>query len=391
MANNITRILIRRGTDAQRRYQPGVVLLAGEPGFTTDSKRLFVGDGSTVGGNPVGITNLGVVSALFATPGYNSTGYDTAAYNLIYNAGVVKGDIIYDQTTSTLWSLTSVAGVVDHANFNVPYTREFVSLASLSQGGGSGGSGLNAANVTPIKFTKTGDGASVTFNLNSLSALPTDPYSYRVDINGVLQEPGVDYNINSGSLPYTITFTTAPILNEKIVILAYAPTVITSYPVLDSNSVLANTTNYTAAGTPLDVVGTNQFVGNIGAGLRAITLAAGTGMSLNPSGTTLTIAADTLQTLINTISAAVAAVSATATTGSVPVGMVSYYALSTNPPTGWIFCNGAALVLATYPQAAVFRTTLINAGYPYGGDVSSNPKVPNLPLSAGPFPVIKIF
>lgn len=46
----------RRGTEAERT-QSGFVPLPGEPIYVTDTKRLYVGDGSTVGGNPVGYNN----------------------------------------------------------------------------------------------------------------------------------------------------------------------------------------------------------------------------------------------------------------------------------------------------------------------------------------------
>lgn len=50
---SIVKIKIRRGTDADRRK---ITLDLGEIGYVTDvaSRRLFVGDGSTKGGNPVG-------------------------------------------------------------------------------------------------------------------------------------------------------------------------------------------------------------------------------------------------------------------------------------------------------------------------------------------------
>ena len=44
---------IRRGTDAERT---GITPLAGELIFTTDTKKLYVGDGTTVGGNQVDTT-----------------------------------------------------------------------------------------------------------------------------------------------------------------------------------------------------------------------------------------------------------------------------------------------------------------------------------------------
>ena len=46
----------RRGTE-EERGQTGFIPAAGEPIYTTDTKRLYVGDGSTEGGNPVGFNN----------------------------------------------------------------------------------------------------------------------------------------------------------------------------------------------------------------------------------------------------------------------------------------------------------------------------------------------
>ena len=47
----IIKLKIRRGTDVQRK---SVVLEQGELGYTIDYKRVFVGDGSTLGGNAIG-------------------------------------------------------------------------------------------------------------------------------------------------------------------------------------------------------------------------------------------------------------------------------------------------------------------------------------------------
>lgn len=46
----------RRGTEAERD-QEDFIPLVGEPIYTTDGKRLYIGDGSTIGGNPVGYNN----------------------------------------------------------------------------------------------------------------------------------------------------------------------------------------------------------------------------------------------------------------------------------------------------------------------------------------------
>lgn len=62
-------------------------------------------------------------------------------------------------------------------------------------------------------------------------------------------------------------------------------------------------------------------------------------------------------------------------TGSSPRGVVMAYAFDSEP-TGWIQCDGRVLdALTPYTD---LRTDLINAGFPYGQDGSSNPKVPDL-------------
>ena len=51
LENTLIKLLVRRGTDADRK---NIVLEGGELGYTTDTDRLFVGDGTTLGGILVG-------------------------------------------------------------------------------------------------------------------------------------------------------------------------------------------------------------------------------------------------------------------------------------------------------------------------------------------------
>jgi len=73
----IVKLKLRRGTDSQRE---GVVLEQGELGYTTDSKRVFVGDGFLSGGNVVGAKNH--------PPMYIGTRTDLAE--------AVTGDMVYE-------------------------------------------------------------------------------------------------------------------------------------------------------------------------------------------------------------------------------------------------------------------------------------------------------
>ena len=81
----IVKLKIRRGTDSQRQK---VVFEQGELGYTTDSKRLFVGDGYLSGGN--------VVGNKVNTPMYVGTRTDLT--------DAINGDIVYED--NLLWQLS---------------------------------------------------------------------------------------------------------------------------------------------------------------------------------------------------------------------------------------------------------------------------------------------
>ena len=90
MANiSIVKLKVRRGSDAQRKT---IVLDQGEIGFTLDTRRLFVGDGSTFGGRSVGTKNIG--------PFTNSSSLGPNS-----SPGMQIGDIGY--ADSRLYMLTS--------------------------------------------------------------------------------------------------------------------------------------------------------------------------------------------------------------------------------------------------------------------------------------------
>lgn len=118
MADTITKILIRKGTDVQRRTadSTGIIFSSGEPGWCFDTKRLFVGDGSSSGGFPVGMANLGPVQVFY---GGATNGFTNEALNAFNVYGAVAGDIIYDRDTRSIYSLTS-------SNNFPPLTSDFV-------------------------------------------------------------------------------------------------------------------------------------------------------------------------------------------------------------------------------------------------------------------------
>lgn len=70
--------------------------------------------------------------------------------------------------------------------------------------------------VSSAKTTLTGNGASTVFAVDGLRS--SDPNHVIVAINGVMQEPGIDYTVNQGA--GTITFSEAIPPATKIVVVA---------------------------------------------------------------------------------------------------------------------------------------------------------------------------
>jgi len=87
--NTLLKLLIRRGLDADRQ---NVVLTEGELGYTTDTKKLYIGDGQTTGGILVGGNKFwGSVPSVTALP------------------EVTTGDIAFSTTDNKLYSFTGGA------------------------------------------------------------------------------------------------------------------------------------------------------------------------------------------------------------------------------------------------------------------------------------------
>ena len=89
LENTITKLLFRRGTDSERQ---SVTFNLGEPAFTTDSKRLFIGDGTTPGGVVVGNKFLGV--------------YPESSIATVASFKPLTGDYFFNTTTNSMYFLS---------------------------------------------------------------------------------------------------------------------------------------------------------------------------------------------------------------------------------------------------------------------------------------------
>ena len=153
--DTIVKLIVRSGTNSDR---VGIILSQGELGYATDTKRLFVGDGLTAGGNAVGIKNYGFVSPS----------------NLVQSAattvGLQGGDIISDGTTlytyssATGWVAASFNPNVQFDNQTIVYLNGTWQLNSSYLSGGSSYVGAISA-VTSL---------SGSWNCSNLLCLPSN-------------------------------------------------------------------------------------------------------------------------------------------------------------------------------------------------------------------------
>jgi len=86
LENTLLKLLVRRGDDLDRQ---NITLSEGELGYTVDNKRLFIGDGQTLGGNVVGNVYQGAF----------------ADHTTVTDA--VDGDIVFNDTSNTIYFKTT--------------------------------------------------------------------------------------------------------------------------------------------------------------------------------------------------------------------------------------------------------------------------------------------
>jgi hypothetical protein len=174
----IVKLKIRRGSDAQRKT---VILEQGELGYTTDTGRVFIGNGTKKGGNIVG----------------NITHPPTTTPNTrVLRSNAVIGDLIYD--SSVLWQLTAS----DPSNID--------NWSSVNPGGDNTYIGYNNNNqltitnssITPIKINDTivyAQGA-LNFNKNTGLSANVDGTYIAISSNKLTLNPINENKINSTAL-----------------------------------------------------------------------------------------------------------------------------------------------------------------------------------------------
>jgi len=117
------RIFLRRGTDADRLQTD---LCEGELGYSTDGKRVFVGDGSTNGGKSLGSSTI-----------FKAEGFDTTTLTAVSSNGRAEvGDFVFthaaDYNVTTINAAAPTANITPNNSFGTVY-----SLSAIDSSDGS--------------------------------------------------------------------------------------------------------------------------------------------------------------------------------------------------------------------------------------------------------------
>lgn len=133
LENTLLKLLVRRGDDIDRR---NVTLSEGELGYTTDTSRLYVGDGATLGGKIVGNKFLG----------------ETADHTTLTEGA--EGDLAYNTTSNNLYVKTSsgwtlVSQVLEAADGSIVIdnTAGTISVGTLGAANLSAASGITGNSI----------------------------------------------------------------------------------------------------------------------------------------------------------------------------------------------------------------------------------------------------
>jgi hypothetical protein len=168
----IVKLKIRRGTDNQRKL---ITLEQGELGYTTDKKRVYIGDGSTVGGNILGN---------FTWPPVTTLGETRVKYT-----NAVKGDIVNDHGLLYQFTGTSPVILTDWTYIGSAYDNSSIVLDA------NNALKINSNGITGSMFdSSAATGGLVATITNGISA-NVDNSTIKVNGSNQLYVDSIDSNL----------------------------------------------------------------------------------------------------------------------------------------------------------------------------------------------------
>jgi len=195
---DVAKIKLRRGSNSDRKL---VTLDEGELGYTTDTNRVYVGNGTTFGGSPTSVYNFGS---------------DQRTDGLVQQKAEL-GDLIFDSNSfgaTLLYTLTGVAAAGDAAWMQLSpqvdkSTIEYNAAGKLALASGATVTGGDSITVTANKVSVDYDGAD-TNTTTFFDIAGTDSGQLKVKNNALTDEShgGLSFETSSGTLLHPLALPT---------------------------------------------------------------------------------------------------------------------------------------------------------------------------------------
>lgn len=211
----ITKILLRRGTDADRQ---SVVLAAGEPGWTTDTNKLYIGDGSTPGGVEVSAASADLVTGfehLSANNLYAYTDSDIKVRSdlVITKPGTYNSIEIGRGQTGDNYAYIDLVGDTTHTDYALRLIRDNTgaNADSALMHRGSGSLSINAIGAGAVKL-KTTNTDRLVVKPDGKVGIGTDAPNHELTVVGDISATGTIHgNAIQGAIGDTWTFLPSPV------------------------------------------------------------------------------------------------------------------------------------------------------------------------------------
>ena len=224
---------LRRGTDAERLL---VTLIEGELVYTTDTKKIFVGDGSTIGGTIVAGLNSVVADTSPQLGGNldinskNITGIGNITIDGTITAPQFEGNILADDSTLVFNSATQKLAIVDlDISGDIDLTESTNKLDIYSNHASTSSSiVLNRSKGTKAAPTALIDND----NIFSVNFVGYDGSNY---VGGSSIVSDVDGTVSSATLPSDLSFNVTGISGSQITPLKISSSGIVTFSVNDVN------------------------------------------------------------------------------------------------------------------------------------------------------------